>query len=80
MHPAVQSGGLLITSAAAQLITLVRPTPISARYTDAGEVESFSAHGLLLTTRERQSSMSAAQRVLRSVRILLRSFGTLAPR
>jgi hypothetical protein len=27
MHPAIQSAGLLITSAAAQLITLVRPAP-----------------------------------------------------
>ena len=27
MHPAIQSAGLLITSAAAQLMTLVRPAP-----------------------------------------------------
>src|SRR6266850_3131544 len=29
MHPAIQSAGLLITSAAAQLMTLVRPAPIT---------------------------------------------------
>jgi hypothetical protein len=28
MHPAILSAGTLITSAAAQLITLVRPTPL----------------------------------------------------
>jgi hypothetical protein len=28
MHPDIQSAGLLITSAAAQLMTLVRPAPI----------------------------------------------------
>ena len=29
MHPAIQSAGLLITSAAAQLMTLVRPAPLT---------------------------------------------------
>jgi hypothetical protein len=29
MHPAIQSAGLLIRSAAEQLITLVRPAPIT---------------------------------------------------
>ena len=29
MHPAIQSAGLLITSAAAQLTTLVRPAPLT---------------------------------------------------
>jgi hypothetical protein len=28
MHPAIQSAGLLITAAAAQLMTLVRPAPV----------------------------------------------------
>ena len=29
MHPAIQSAGLIITSAAAQLMTLVRPAPLA---------------------------------------------------
>lgn len=29
MHPAIQSAGALITSAAAQLMTLVRPAPLT---------------------------------------------------
>ena len=29
MHPAIRSAGMLITSAAAQLMTLVRPTPLT---------------------------------------------------
>jgi hypothetical protein len=29
MHPAIQSAGSLIASAAAQLITLVRPAPLT---------------------------------------------------
>jgi hypothetical protein len=29
MHPAIQSAGALITSAASQLITLVRPAPLT---------------------------------------------------
>jgi hypothetical protein len=29
MHPAIQSAGSLITSAAAQLMTLVRPAPLT---------------------------------------------------
>jgi hypothetical protein len=33
MHPAIQSAGSLVTSAAAQLMTLVRPTPLAMQDT-----------------------------------------------
>jgi hypothetical protein len=49
MHPAIQSAGSLITSAAAQLMTLVRPAPLTlldlmmqVKLTTARESDDFS--------------------------------------
>lgn len=51
MHPAIQSAGSLITSAASQLITLVRPAPLSL-FDTAQQVKSKGLperRGTLLT-------------------------------
>jgi hypothetical protein len=53
MHPAILSAGSLITSAAAQLISLVRPAPLTLF--DVMMQVTLSVHrrhGLLLTIRE----------------------------
>ena len=42
MHPAIQSAGSLITSAAAQLMTLVRPAPLTLLDIMVQVVEVFS--------------------------------------
>lgn len=42
MHPAIQSAGSLITSAAAQLMTLVRPAPLTLLDIMVQVVEGFS--------------------------------------
>ena len=50
MHPAILSAGSLITSAAAQLITLVRPAPLTLFDIMMQVTLSVSCcHGLLLT-------------------------------
>ncbi len=78
MHPTVQSAGLLITSAAAQLMTLVRPAPLTMLDIMMQVIEFFSCCVLLLTKRE--SSMFPRHCAPRSAPMSLRSFGTLAPR
>ena len=54
MHPDIQSAGSLIVSAAAQLMTLVRPAPLTVL--DITMQVSLNVpsrfYGLLLTTRE----------------------------
>jgi hypothetical protein len=52
MHPAIRSAGSLITSAAAQLMTLVRPAPLTlldlmmqVKLTVAGEDDCYSHVG-----------------------------------
>jgi hypothetical protein len=78
MHPTIQSAGLFITSAAAQLMTLVRPAPLTMLDIMMQVIEFFSCYVLLLTKRE--SSMFLRHCAPRSAPMSLRSFGTLAPR
>jgi len=46
MHPTIQSAGLLITSAAAQLMTLVRPAPLTMLDIMMQVIEFFSCYVL----------------------------------
>jgi len=51
MHPVIQSAGSLITSAAAQLMTLVRPAPLTlVDIMMQVKLNVSCCHGLLLTT------------------------------
>ena len=54
LHPAIQSAGALITSAAAQLITIVRPAPLTLfDITMQVKLKAFpQSHETLLTMRK----------------------------
>jgi hypothetical protein len=54
LHPAIQSAGALITSAAAQLITIVRPAPLTLfDITMQVKLKAFpQSHEILLTMRK----------------------------
>jgi hypothetical protein len=80
MHPSIQSAGLLITSAAAQLMTLVRPAPVALLdIMNQVRLKIISDPRIIAYDGEQRSSMFRREFAQRLAPMLLRSFVMLDP-